>query len=347
MSREDEYIAVLSSAIAQIETDSFEARGVVYDRLWRMVVEQLRDAHDHPDEMIAVERAAFLRAVQAIEFGTRLPAAPGAASAPPPRRAQTGLARKPARRPLLGRIALRMVAACAALALIWFGYVLTVVRLDSTAATRWGDGSVPNSWQSQIMRAARSLSHLIDGQPEVTASVGQRAVLYEESATTATGNTFSGHAIWRHHVESTSEPPTVVLSIDVAIPQKSILLQMSLKRAPEGGAISHFVEFQFTDRNQSLSDVVEDVLGILMKPDELSRGIELVGKIVKVQTGAFLMGLSGAEADVKRNLELLKERPWLDIPVVMKDRSRSILAIEKGTSGQVALDQTLAAWGGS
>jgi hypothetical protein len=231
------------SAIAQIETDSFEARGVVYDRLWRMVVEQLRDAHDHPDEMIAVERAAFLRAVQAIEFGTKLPATPSAASAPLPRRAATGLARKPERRPLLGRIALRMVAACAALALIWFGYVLTVVRLDSTAATRWGDGSVPNSWQSQVMRAARSLSHLIDRQPEVTASVGQRAVLYEESATTATGNTFSGHAIWRHHVESTSEPPTVVLSIDVAIPQKSIMLQMSLKRAPEGGAISHFVSF--------------------------------------------------------------------------------------------------------
>jgi hypothetical protein len=309
-----------------------------------MVVEQLRAAHDHPDAMIAVERAAFLRAVQAIEFGTRLPAAPGAA--PPPRRAETGLARKPARRPLLGRIALRMVAACAALALIWFGYVLTVVRLDSTAATRWADGSVPNSWQSQVMRAVRSLSHLIDQQPETTASVGQRAVLYEESATTATGNTFSGHAIWRHHVESTSEPPTVVLSIDVAIPQKSIVLQMSLKRAPEGGAISHFVEFQFTDSNQSLSDVVEDVLGILMKTDELSRGIELVGKIVKVQTGVFLMGLSGAETDVTRNLQLLKDRPWLDIPIVMKDRSRSILAIEKGTSGQVALDQTLAAWGG-
>ena len=82
-----------------------------------------------------------------------------------------------------------------------------------------------------------------------------------------------------------------------------------------------------------------------MKNDELSRGIELKGQIVKVHQGMFLMGLSGTDADVASNMTLLKERGWLDIPIVLNGGGRAILAIEKGASGEKALSQVLSNWG--
>jgi hypothetical protein len=363
MSRTDDYLAVLSSAIAEVESDSFEARGIVYDRLWRIVAEQIREDYADPEPIIAQERVSFLDAIQAIEFGHQPPAAPPIherSVEPPPvnERAPVRPPVNPGRAPrprlmsrprsMLKRIAVRMVSASAVLVLIWLGYVLAVVRFDSAEANRWTGDGAHNSWTARMMRAVLSIGERSEEKRKSTPAAGQRAVLYEESDATATGNTFSGRAVWRHYTEPTAGGPSaVVLSIDAAIPQKNILLQISLKRAPDGGVISHFVEFKFVNPDRSFSDAVDDVLGILMKTDELSRGVGLAGKVVKVQTGLFLMGLSGAGTDASQNLKLLKERPWLDIPLVMKDRSRNILAIEKGTTGQEALNQALASWGQS
>lgn len=340
MNNEAKYLAVLSAAIAQIEADSFEARGVVYDRLWKLVLQKSQAEGNDSQEIIARERAAFLRAVQRIEIGEELPATDVQSEA------AEGVLQRP-RRSMLGRIAMRMAGAFAVLIIVLSGYLLIIVRMDSASAERWAGEGAPNSWHSQVMRAVLSINKLIERRPVIAPGVIQRAVLYEENAATATGTTFGGQAVWRHHLESGAKGPSgAVLSIDVEIPQKTLVLKVSLRRAPdEGGAIGHFVEFSFLNPDRSGSDAIEGVVGILMKNDELARGIELAGKVVRVQRGIFLMGLSGAAADVARNLKLLRERSWLDIPIVMKDGTRSILAIEKGSTGQSAVNQVLASWG--
>ena len=70
----------------------------------------------------------------------------------------------------------------------------------------------------------------------------------------------------------------------------------------------------------------------------------LAGLAVKVTTGFFLIGLSSADADRDRNLQLLKERAWLDIPVVYNNNRRAILAMEKGTPGEKAFNEAFASW---
>lgn len=59
----------------------------------------------------------------------------------------------------------------------------------------------------------------------------------------------------------------------------------------------------------------------------------------------FLIGLSNVEADRQRNLLLLRDRPWFDIPFVDSTQHRAILALEKGPSGEPAFAKALAAWG--
>jgi hypothetical protein len=331
MSNEARYFAVLAGAIGQIEEDSFEARGVVYDQLWKIVLEQLQADGNASGESIAKERAAFLNAVKRLEFGERLPPQPGGAAGAPAK------PERPRGRSILRRVAWRTASASVVLAAIGFAYLVFVVD---------GEGAA-NSWQSQLRRVVHSFGDLVERQPVVAPRPVQRAVLYEESTGAATGATFSGQAVWRHaRPPGTAGASAAVLSVDAEIPQKKLVVNISLRRAGDGGgAISHLVEFKFLNPDGSASDAVEDVLGILMKNEELSRGIELAGKVVRVQHGLFLMGLSGSDIDLGRNVKLLKERPWLDIPFVMKDRTRNILAIEKGPTGQSAVEQAFVSWG--
>ena len=50
------------------------------------------------------------------------------------------------------------------------------------------------------------------------------------------------------------------------------------------------------------------------------------------------------DSDVQRNMQLLKERPWFDIPIVYTNGGRAILAIEKGAPGDRAFADAFAAW---
>ena len=76
-----------------------------------------------------------------------------------------------------------------------------------------------------------------------------------------------------------------------------------------------------------------------------ARGVPLAGLSVKVTNGYFLIGLSAVDVDVQRNVSLLKERDWFDIPIVYTSGKRGILALEKGTPGQRAFQEAFRAWG--
>ena len=80
-----------------------------------------------------------------------------------------------------------------------------------------------------------------------------------------------------------------------------------------------------------------------MKESEQARGMPLVGLVVKVSSGNFLVGLS--DADRQRNLQLLKELGWFDMPIYYSDGRRAILALQKGPSGVRALADAFTAWG--
>jgi hypothetical protein len=72
--------------------------------------------------------------------------------------------------------------------------------------------------------------------------------------------------------------------------------------------------------------------------------VPLAGLAVKVTNGFFLIGLSASEADKERNVQMLKERQWFDIPVVYNNNRRAILAVEKGTPGERVFSEAFAAW---
>jgi len=110
------------------------------------------------------------------------------------------------------------------------------------------------------------------------------------------------------------------------------------------GDASHTIEMAFKVPTDFPFGGVSNVLGILMKEAEETRGAPLAVASVKITSGIVLIGLSASESDMQRNRELLNDRSWFDIAIVYDNGRRAILAIEKGAPGERAFKTAFAAW---
>jgi len=185
------------------------------------------------------------------------------------------------------------------------------------------------------------------GKPQDVATVAQRVVLYEEDPNDPSGKRSVGSAIWRTETISpgTGKSPELAVRADIEIPERKISMTWTLRRDTDASrSTSHTIEIMFKLPPDFPSGGIFNVPGIWMKQAEQTQGTALAGLAVKVTTGYFLIGLSGAPADKDRNVQLLKERPWFDIPIVYTNNRRAILAMEKGTPGERAFAQAFAAW---
>jgi hypothetical protein len=180
------------------------------------------------------------------------------------------------------------------------------------------------------------------------ASVAQKVVLYDEDASDPQGKRYVGSALWRTETVSPGPglAPELAIRADVEIPERHLRMTWSLRRNTDKALpASHTIEIMFTLPADFAEGGIGNVPGVLMKQNEQARGAPLAGLAVKVTNGYFLIGLSAVDVDVQRNLQLLKERDWFDIPVVYTSGKRAILAIEKGTPGARAFEEAFRAWG--
>jgi hypothetical protein len=205
---------------------------------------------------------------------------------------------------------------------------------------------VAAEWTRSTRSAARSSA------PQQLPSVAEparqqtRVFLYEEDPADRFGRRLVGHAIWRTGAVSSGagQAPEIAVRCDVEIPERRLAVTMTLRRnADRELPASHSVEIMFNVAPDFPFGDINNVLGILTKQTEMARGKPLSGAPVKLTSGSFLLGLSATEK--QRNLELLREGAWLDIPVVYSNGRRAIIAVEKGTTGARALNEAFAAWG--
>jgi hypothetical protein len=179
-------------------------------------------------------------------------------------------------------------------------------------------------------------------------AVAQRVVLYEEDPGNPQGKQYVGSATWRTETVSPGSglAPELQIRADVAIPDRNMSVTWSLRRNTDQALpASHTIEIMFNLPPDFAGGGVANVPGVLMKESEQARGVPLAGLAVKVTNGFFLIGLSAVDADVQRNMQLLKDRPWFDVPIVYNNGGRAILALEKGPSGDRAFTDAFAAWG--
>jgi hypothetical protein len=181
------------------------------------------------------------------------------------------------------------------------------------------------------------------------AAVAQRAVLYEENPSGGQAlQTFVGTAVWRTETVNPGpgRPPELGLRVDIEVPDRRMTVTITVRRNQDTTLpASHTVEIQFATPGDAFGGV-SNMPGIRAKISETAQGTPLVGQVVRVMPGFFLIGLSAVDTDREQNLSMLRERPWLDIPFVYNNGRRAVLVVDKGTPGERAVNEAVMAWGG-
>jgi hypothetical protein len=207
-------------------------------------------------------------------------------------------------------------------------------------------------WTAPVRADDRPKATPVPTEPHVAAAgtaQPQRATLFEEDPSEPKGRQFAGSALWsavRENAEGPERPANeMVLRAKIAIPDRGMTLEFAMWRDTDKLVwASHTIHLVFSLPPAYAHGGIQSVPGMLMKTDQYARGVPVAGTAVKVKGGQFLIGLSAVEAERQRNLALLKDGAWLDIPIVYTDGRRAILAIEKGPPGERALGEALAAW---
>jgi hypothetical protein len=188
------------------------------------------------------------------------------------------------------------------------------------------------------------------GQPAI--GVAQRAILYEESPDNPqTPRALVGRVVWRLDTINPGQGQSLetVVRANIDVPEAGLSLGIVFRRNTDPVLpASHTMEMTFSKTAEGTPGgegrVIRDIGVPQFKVDESARGAPLSGLPVPVTDTFFLIGLSNVATDIDRNLELIKTRNWIDIPIRYVNGRRAVLAFEKGVSGDQAIAAALKAW---
>ncbi|MBR0736165.1 hypothetical protein JQ581_04435 [Bradyrhizobium liaoningense] len=248
--------------------------------------------------------------------------------------------------PFKSAIAVGIVLILVGAGILWGKQLMQIVNgFLKPSATQVADTPAPAQPQSKPKIPDRV------GQPSAdqpVAPVAQKVVLYDEDPSDPKGKQYVGSVVWRLEPikASGNQKADVAVRADIEIPDRKFKMTMSFRRNTDSSLpASHTAELTFILPPDFPGGSVSNVPGILMKSNEQARGTPLAGLAVKVTDGFFLVGLSNVDADRARNVQLLKERSWFDVPLVYANQRRAIIAIEKGAPGERAFNDAFAQWG--
>jgi hypothetical protein len=370
-----DHYAPLLRAVASLDRTSYEARGAIYDRALAVVMQRL-GATVPPCSQVEIEREllAFRAAVRRIEFGDMdeqerdaqhgvaqraqylasrreqrqndMRQADAHPDALPDEGAQgvaepaemlphaasqvLVLAELAPRRSVLYRVAMRMVlpVLLVALGLVGYGYET---------------GQIEQPFVGQIFSRIAPTAWLAAG--EDTPAPVERAIYYETTGKVPLKE-LNGTALWRTRTEHAADGshPTVI-TLDLLIPERGLAMMMTIRRdASEDAAMTHLLEFKFSDARGIPLDGIAGVGNIVMKQVDGSGGSSLAGLSIRVAPGVFLFGLSADKDDARHNAEALRALSRLDVPVTFADGSAAIISLDKGETGERAFRAALADW---
>ncbi|WP_416795638.1 hypothetical protein [Ciceribacter azotifigens] len=175
---------------------------------------------------------------------------------------------------------------------------------------------------------------------------GEKAFLYEERLGQTAPTAITGAVEWTA-LNDTSENgrPNPAIQGKLSIPDRGLSALITIKRNADNSLpASHLIEIVFSVPADFEGGAVDNVQRIAMKRTEQDRGDPLVAVSAKVTDDSYLIALNDFQDVVARNLDLLRTRNWIDIPVTYRNGRRALLTLDKGTAGVAVFDEVLKQW---
>jgi hypothetical protein len=177
--------------------------------------------------------------------------------------------------------------------------------------------------------------------------VGQSMFLYEERLGQRGPTALEGSVLWRIVSESPGgdAQPEAAIRGEINVPEKNLTALITIKRnADTSLPASHLIEIVFSLPANFEGGGIETVQRVAFKATEEDRGNELIAVPAKITDDFFMVALNDYAEAVSANLQLMREREWIDIPVVYGNGRRALITLDKGSQGVDIFNRALSEW---
>ena len=219
----------------------------------------------------------------------------------------------------------------------------TPVSTQDAEAQETGGKIVDRVGSGETAKPATAVVAAPAAPAEPALPVAQRAaVLVEAPDDPQKVKTFIGTTLWR--VEGSGATSVLIAEINLSEANLTANMRMTRNTDPKLPA-SHTIEFRFNPGPNSELASIATIDTPQMRIEDSPTGAPLAGAPVPIMPNYFLVGLSNNDKMSARNMELLRDRSWIDIPMALSSGRIAKLTFEKGPSGERAILQAIQSWG--
>jgi hypothetical protein len=220
----------------------------------------------------------------------------------------------------------------------------TQAQVQTPAAT-------PPAATAQQAPAANQQQAAANQPPPVTQQTapvtdGQKVFLYEERLGQTSPTAFQGTVSWsvQEGKGADGRPEPSVQGL-ISVPERGLTATITVSRNADSSLpASHLIELAFQVPPNFDGGAIDNVQRVALKATEQDRGDALIAVPAKVTDDVYMVALNDFPDARKTNLDLLKTRNWIDIPVVYRNGRRALLTMEKGQTGTDAFNKAIAEW---
>ena len=184
--------------------------------------------------------------------------------------------------------------------------------------------------------------------PSQEIAVAQRAILYTEDPNSPQApRSINGRVFWRLDSESVGQgrPVETIVRATVEIAEIGLALDFTIRRNTDTAfPASHIIGMRFTSTGDPATEAVREVGVPQFKTEEGERGAPLSAINSALGENLFVAALSNVPVEVERNVDLILNRSWIDVPVRFASGKRGIITFEKGVSGGQTLADAFGRW---
>ncbi len=179
-------------------------------------------------------------------------------------------------------------------------------------------------------------------------AVAQRAVLYVEPVDpNQPPRAIVGRVSWRVEAQNAGQGQQLetVIRADVEIAESGLNLVFTIRRNTDAAfPASHILGMRFQRVTDDGNGSVKEAGVPQFKTEENERGAPLSAITSILGENLFVSALSRVPIEVERNVDLIRTRNWIDIPVRFASGKRGIIAFEKGLSGDQRIAEGFRSW---
>ncbi|TWF54917.1 hypothetical protein [Neorhizobium alkalisoli] len=214
----------------------------------------------------------------------------------------------------------------------------------TAAPTAPAAGTTPPAANAPATPAPATPSGNIANTP---AASGEKMFLYEERLGQTAPTAIDGTVSWSLLREpgANGGPPEPEVQGRITVPGRGLTALMTLKRNTDPSLpASHLIEIVFAVPPGFEGGAIDSVQRIAMKTTEQDRGNALIAVPAKITDDFHMIALNDFPDARNTNLDLLRTRNWIDIPVAYRNGRRALLTLQKGPEGEKAFNEAIAEW---